>query len=243
VEERSEEDDIEVHRLFPFGLHLVPLLERVAARVETKPAEVRLEGRRIVVETNGIKAEIETKPLKDNEAEFSLAENIEHTFALYKRRWACKSRLCPRASKWRGTWVLVVTTVERSAPSKLPIMVMLGVEPPNVHSGSDVKIYVLCLKDVHYYFTVKTREGQRAACEERYNRRVQINAETVVNAIKAIYSRAGVERRAEVRWSKDDTPYITLTKAVRSKTAVTSGDRKRLKVSTEGPRPPTSSAS
>jgi len=42
----------------------------------------------------------------------------------------------------------------------------------NVHSSGDIKIYILCLEDVYYYFAVKTREGQRAACEERYNRRV-----------------------------------------------------------------------
>jgi len=86
-EERNQENNTEAHRLFPFGNHLM-------SRVEIESAEVRLEGRRMVVEINGVKAEIETKPLKDNEAEFLLAENIEHTFALYKRRWACESGLC-----------------------------------------------------------------------------------------------------------------------------------------------------
>jgi len=32
---------------------------------------MRLEDRRVVVETKGVKAEIETKPLKNNEAESS----------------------------------------------------------------------------------------------------------------------------------------------------------------------------
>jgi len=111
---------------------------------------------------------------------------------------------------------------------------MLGVEPSNVHSSGDMKVYILCLEDVHYYFAVKTRESQRAAGWEHYNRRVRINAETMANAINAIYSHAGVERRAEVRWHEDGTPYIILTKAIRSKTAVASGDRERLKASTEG---------
>jgi len=56
----------------------------------------------------------------------------------------------------------------------------------NVHSGGDMKMYILRVEDVHYYFAVKTREGQIAAGGERYNRRVRINAETVANAINAI---------------------------------------------------------
>ena len=85
-EDRNKENNIEVYRLFPFGHHLKP-------RVEIESAEVRLEGRRMVVETKGVKAEIETKPLKDNEAEFLLAEAVS-TPLPYSRRWTCESGLC-----------------------------------------------------------------------------------------------------------------------------------------------------
>jgi len=65
---------------------------------------MRLECRRIVVEANSVKAKIETKPLKDSEAEFFLAENVEHTFALYKLLKAVGMRveIVPKGVKVEG---------------------------------------------------------------------------------------------------------------------------------------------
>jgi len=81
---RDKEGVVRTYRLRLFGHHPTPFLEHAVARVEAKPADVRLEGRRVVINTGGVKAEVEFKLLKGKEAEFVLAKDVEETLVLYK---------------------------------------------------------------------------------------------------------------------------------------------------------------
>jgi len=63
------------------------------------------------------------------------------------------------------------------------------------------------------YFAVKAGEGWRVAGGKYFERQVQIHGEaahTVADAINAIYSGMGVERKVEVKTRKGK-PYIKLT--------------------------------
>jgi len=101
-EDRDEKGNVKAYYLLLYGPHLVPFLEHAADRVEAKPAEVRLEGRRVVVKAGDVEAEVEFKLLKRKEAEFLTAQDVVQTLALYKslKEVGCPSRLRPRASKW-----------------------------------------------------------------------------------------------------------------------------------------------
>jgi len=46
---RDEEGNVVGYYLYLYGPHITPFLEHAADSVEAKPAEVRLEGRRVVV--------------------------------------------------------------------------------------------------------------------------------------------------------------------------------------------------
>jgi len=111
-------------------------------------------------------------------------------------------------------WGLVAVAVERNAPSRLPAEVMPGVELLKVYNVGNMKMYIFRAEGVHYYFAVKTEEGWRAAGGKQSGRLVMIVSEAarvIADAINAIYSEMGVDRRVEVRRHKDGTPYIYLT--------------------------------
>jgi len=193
-------------------------LEHAAEHVEAKPAEVRLEGRRIVVRAGGVRAEVEFKLLKGSEADFLPVQDVAQALTLYKslKALGVPVKVTPRGVKVdrEAMWALVATAVERGAPSRLPAEVMPGVELLNVHSAGGVKMYIFRAEGVHYYFLVKTREGWRAAGGKRAKWQVQIVGEAaraIADAINTLYRERGVDRRVEVRLLKDGTPYIILT--------------------------------
>jgi len=69
-EERDRKGNVEAYYLLLYGPHITPFLEYAAEGVKAEPANVALEGRRIVVEVGYIKAEVEFKLLKRSEAVF-----------------------------------------------------------------------------------------------------------------------------------------------------------------------------
>jgi len=215
---RDEKGNVEVYYLHLFGHHLAAFLEHAADSVEARPAEVRLEGRRIVISAGNTKAEVEFKLLKRREAEYLMAKDVEQTLALYKslKEVGVRVEITPEGVKVdsEALWGLVATAVERSTPSVLPAVVMPGVELLNVHSASGVKMYIFRAEGAHYYFVVKTREGWRAAGGKYVGRQVTIHGQAVhiiAEAINAVYHGMGIERRVEVKYDKDGTPYILLT--------------------------------
>jgi len=108
----------------------------------------------------------------------------------------------------------VEKAVERGALRGLPMEVMPGVELLNVYNVGGMKMYIFCAEGVYYHFAVKTGEGWRAAGGKYVKRQAQIAgkaAEIVANAINAIYSNMGVDRRVKVSYDKKGTPYIRLT--------------------------------
>jgi len=112
-------------------------------------------------------------------------------------------------------WTLVAAAVERGAPSVLPAEVMPGVELLKEYSAGGMKMYAFRISEAgaHYYFAVKTGEGWRVAGGKYFEQQVQIHGEvahTVADAINAIYSGMGVERKVEVKTRKGK-PYIKLT--------------------------------
>jgi len=132
MERRDEKGKVDVYYLRLYGPHLKPFLEHAAERVEAKPAEVRLEGRRIVISTGGVEAEVDFKLLKRHKAEFLMAEEVVQTLALYKslRELGVPVEITPEGVRVDGEamWALVATAVERNAPNKLPAEVMPSVE-------------------------------------------------------------------------------------------------------------------
>jgi len=198
--------------------HLKPFLKHAAERVEAKPAEVRLEGRRAVVKAGDVEAEVEFKLLKFGKAEFLTAQDVEQTLALYKslKEVGVPVEITPKGVKVDGEtlWSLIAAAVERSVPSRLPAEVMPGVELLKVHSAGGLKMYIFRAEGAHYYFAAKTGQEWRAAGGKYNGRQIQITGEaapTIAEAINAIYSEMGIDRRVEVKQMKDGRPYIRLT--------------------------------
>mgnify|MGYP001772524316 CR=1 FL=1 len=81
-EDRDKKGIVKVYHLHLYTHHLTPFLEHAAERVEAKPAEVRLEGRRVVVKAGNVEAILEFKPLKQGKAEYLTANDVEQTLAL-----------------------------------------------------------------------------------------------------------------------------------------------------------------
>jgi len=217
-EDRDEKGNIKAYLLRLYGPHLKPFLEHAADRVEAEPAEVRLEGRRIVISAGGVKAEVDFKLLKFGKADFLMTQDVKRTLALYKslKALGVAVEITPKGVgiDSEALWGLVATAVERGAPSALPAEVMPGVELLKVYNIGGLKMYAFRAEGVHYYFVVKAEQGWRAAGGKYNGRQVQIFGEAVpiiADAINAIYREMGVERRVEVKQMKDNTPYIQLT--------------------------------
>jgi len=216
--DRDEEGNVKGYYLYLYGPHLVPFLKHTAERVRAEPAEVRLEGRRIVVKAGGVKAVLEFKLLKHGKAEHLTATDMAQTLALYKSLKAIgvPVEITPRGVKVSGEamWALVAVAVERGAPSKLPAEVMPGVELMKVYNVEGVNMYMFRAEGVHYYFAVRTKEGWSASGGKLSGRVVDIFGEAlraVADALNAIYSERGVERRVEVKKKRNGVPYIRLT--------------------------------
>jgi len=217
-EVKDEKGNVAGYCLYLYGPHITPFLEYAAETVKAQPAEVRLEGRRVVVKAGDAEAGVEFKLLKRGEAEFLLARDVEQTLALYKslKEVGVRVEITPKGVKIDGEalWSLIAAVVERGVPSVLPAEVMPGVELLKVHSAGGLKMYIFRAEGVHYYFAVKTEREWRAAGGKYVGRQVRIFGETapaVADAINAIYSNMGMERRVEVRYDKNRVPYIQLT--------------------------------
>ena len=219
-EKRDERGNVETYYLTLYGPHITPFLEHAAETMKAEPAEVRLEGRHIVVEVGDVKTEVEFKLLKGSEADFLLAKDVRQTLVLYKslKALGVPVEITPGGVRVgrEALWALVAIAVERDAPSALPAEVMPGVELLKVYSAGGMRIYAFKVSEegVHYYFAVKTGQEWRAAGGKLSGGRVMIAGEAaraVAEAINAIYRERGVERRVEVRQMKDGTPYIRLT--------------------------------
>jgi len=215
---RDEKGNVEVYYLHLFGHHLAAFLEHAADSVEAELAEVRLEGRRIVISTGNTKAEVEFKLLKRREAEYLMAKDVEQTLALYKslKEVGVRVEITPEGVKVdsEALWGLVATAVERGTPSVLPAVVMPGVELLKVYSTGGMRMYIFRAEGAHYYFAVKAGQEWRAAGGKHSDKHVQIYGEVVpiiAEAINAIYREMGVDRRIEVKQMRDGTPYIKLT--------------------------------
>jgi len=162
--------------------------------------------------------EVEFKLLKRHKAEYLIANDIVLTLALYKslKELGVRVEITPKGVKVDAEvmWALVTAAVERSTPSGLPAEVMPGVELLKVYSASGMKMYIFRAEGAHYYFVVKTREGWRAAGGKYVGRQVTIHgqaARIIAEAINAVYHGMDIERRVEVKYDKDGTPYILLT--------------------------------
>jgi len=219
-EMKDKKGNVEVYYLHLYGPHITPFLEHAAETMKMQPAEVRLEGRRIVVKAGDIEAEVDFKLLKRSEAIFLTAKDVERTLALYKslKKAGVRVEITLEGVKVDGEamWSLVAAAVERSAPSTLPAEVMPGVELLKVHSAGGMRIYAFKVSEegVHYYFAVKTEKECRAAGGKLSGRQVIIAGEaapTIAEAINAIYREKGVDRRVEVKYDRKGTPYIYLT--------------------------------
>ena len=170
-------------------------------------------------ETVKTQSAVEFKLLKGIEAEFLLAEEAERTLALYKslKEMGVRVEITPEGVKVDGEtmWVLVAMDVERSVPGELPAEVMPSTELLKAYSASGLKLYIFRTEGVHYYFAVRTGQEWRAAGGKYFGRHVHIVGEAarvVADAINAIYSEMGVERRVEVKQLKNKkVPYINLT--------------------------------
>jgi len=224
VEEPKEIKDtkgsIKSYYLYLYGPHLKPFLKHAADTVKTQPAEVRLEGRRIVISAGGVETALEFKLLKGSEADFLTAKDVAQTLALYKspREMGVPVEITPMGVKVDGEamWVLVAVAVERNAPSVLPAEVMPGVELLKIYNAGGVHMYIFRVSEegVHYYFVVKTGEGWRAAGGKYRGDVVRLMgkaARSIAEVINAVYSEISVNRRVEVKQMEDGTPYIALT--------------------------------
>jgi len=113
-------------------------------------------------------------------------------------------------------WTLVAAAVERSTPSALPAEVIPGVELLKMYSVGDVRMYAFRVSEegIHYYFAVKTGQEWRAAGGKHAKWLAKIHGEaapTIAEAINTIYREMGVERRVEVKYDKNNIPYIYFT--------------------------------
>jgi len=164
---KDKEGNVVSHYFQLYDHHLAAFLEHAAERVEAKLAEVRLEGRRVVVKAGGVEAEVEFKLMKRGKADFLMAKDVEETLALYKslRALGAPVEITPRGVKVdsEALWALVAAAVERSAPSGLLAEVMPGVELLKVYNIGEMRMYAFRVEGVYYYFAVKTGEGWRAA--------------------------------------------------------------------------------
>jgi len=91
--------------------------------------------------------------------------------------------------------------------------VVPGVELLKVYSAGGVKMYIFRAEGVHYYFAVKAEEGWKVAGGKMSGGVVDIYGETVrtvAEAINALYSEMGVERRVQVRQKKTGVFYTRL---------------------------------
>jgi len=217
-EERNKEGKVMGYYLQLRGHHLVPFLEHAADRVEAKPAEMRLEGRRIVISAGDVKVEVKFELLKSGKAIFLMARDVEQTLALYKslKEVGVPVEITPKGVKIDGEamWVLVAVAVERSTPSALPAEVMPGVELLKVYNTGSMKLYIFRAEGLHYYFAVKAGQEWRVAGGKYRDRFVIIAGKAVhaiADAINAIYREIGAERSIEVKYDKEGTPYIQLT--------------------------------
>ena len=218
-EERDKEGKVKVYYLYLYGPHLKPFLEHAAETVKAKLAEVRLEGRHIVISAGGVETAVELKLLKGKEAEFFPVQDLGQTLALYKslKEVGVPVEITPKGVKVdsEAMWALVAIAVERSALSGLPVEVMPGVELLKLHSAGGTRMYIFRAEGVHYYFVVKAGEEWKAAGGKYRKRQVQIAGEavpTIAEAINAIYREMGVDRRVEVKYDKyRDRHYIILT--------------------------------
>jgi len=218
-EYRDERGNVKVHYLLLYGPHLKPFLEHAAETMKTQPAEVRLEGRCIVIKAGGVEKYVEFKLLKRHKADYLFANDILQTLALYKSLKAIgvPVEITPEGVRVDGEAMLalVAAAVERDTPSALPAEVMPGVELLKVHGAGGVKMYVFRAEGAHYYFAVKTEKEWRAAGGKHAKWHVTIVGEaarSVAEAINATYRVMGVERRVEVRRHKyNNAPYIQLT--------------------------------
>jgi len=217
-EVKDEKGNVAGHCLYLYGPHVTPFLEHAAETVEAKPAEVRLEGKHIVISAGGVEAAVEFKLLKSGKAEFLMARDVERTLALYRslKDVGVPVEITPKGVKIDGEalWSLIAVAVERNAPSVLPAEVMPGVELLKVYNIGGMKMYIFRAEGVHYYFAVKTEREWRVAGGKYVGRQVRIFGETapaVADAINALYREMGVERRVEVRYDKNRVPYIHLT--------------------------------
>jgi len=222
AEKEDREGDVKGFRLRLYSSHLAALLEHAADSVETEPAEVQLEGRRVVVKAGGVEAEVEFKLLKHREAEFLMTKDVEQTLVLYKslKELGVRVEITPKGVKVDSEimWALITTAVEkaveRGALDGLPAEVVPGVELLKMYNIGEVHMYIFRADGVHYYFAVKTEKEWRAAGGKHVGKQVQIAGKAAVaiaEAINAIYREMGVERRVEVRQMKNGVPYVKLT--------------------------------
>jgi len=226
VEEPKEKVDergkVKGYYLLLYSRHLASFLECAAERVKAEPAEVRLEGRNIVMKVGGVKAEVEFKLLKCGEAEFLLAKDVEQTLAFYKslKALGVPVEIMPKGVKInsKAMWALVATAVEKAIEhggvSKWPAKVMPDVKLLKVYSIGNTRMYVFRAEDTQYYFAVKTEQGWRTTGGKYSGGKVKVAGESVpiiADAINVIYRERGVERRVEVKYDKKGVPYIKLT--------------------------------
>jgi len=214
----DERGNVEVYYLSLHGPHITPFLEHAAETVKAGPAEVRLEGKYIVISTGDVRAEVDFKLLKRSGTEFLLAKGVRETLALYKslKEMGVRAEITPRGVKVDGEamWGLVAMAVERGTPSGLPAEVMPGVELLKVYNVSDMKMYIFRAEGVHYYFVVKSKEGWRAVGGKYDGKKLRVYGDVVhavADIIGSLYRERGVDRMVEIKLMKNGTPYISLT--------------------------------
>jgi len=220
---RDEKGNVRAYYFNLYDHHLTPFLGYAAETVQTQSAEVRLEGRRIVISAGDIKVAVEFKLLKRKEAEFFPVQDLGQTLALYKslKALGVPVEITPKGVKVDGEamWALVAAAVEKAVEKGeldgLPVEVMPGVELLKAYNAGGMKLYIFRAEGVHYYFAVKTEKEWRVAGGKRAKLQVQITGEaapTIAEAINALYREMGVDRRIEVKYDKRyNAPYIYLT--------------------------------
>ena len=218
---REKKGEVKKYYLTLYSHNLALLLEHAAEDVRAELAGVRLEGRRIIIETSGVEAAIDFRLLKRGEAEFLLAEDVGQTLAIYKslKALGVPVEITPKGVKVdsEAVWALVTTAVESHTPSGLSAEVMPNIELLKVYSAGDMKLYAFRVSEegVYYYFAVRTKEGWKAAGGKYDGKRVFIAgkaARVVADAINTLYREMGVERRVEVKYDKRyDAPYVLFT--------------------------------
>jgi len=130
-EKRDEEGDVGTYRIRLYSLHITPFLEHTADGTKAEPADVRLEGRRIVVKAGDVENDVEFKLLKRGKVEHLIAADVVQTLALYKslREVGVPVEITPAGVKVdsEALWSLIAVDVERDTPSRLPTEVMPSV--------------------------------------------------------------------------------------------------------------------